>query len=140
MRPARSVLCLRSKADPALVADQPLETRERRLLASTFRDQRQHRRSGHRCGRLLGRPRGPELGDLLPGARERIGEYEQQVAGPTHVECRIDRLALVGDDRDALLRHAGAHQRLRENPWYLVTVTVAEVVIAPADVVVEAPR
>ena len=54
-----------------------------------------------------------ELRDLLPRARQRIGEDQQQVARLAHVQRGVDRFLLVGDDRDLL-----ASTRLRPSaPW-----------------------
>src|ERR1700758_5723147 len=44
----------------------------------------------------------PEMHDLLPGTRVVLAQQEKQVARPGHVERRLIRRLLVGDDLDLL--------------------------------------
>ena len=79
-----------------------------------------------------------ELGDLLPRAHQRVGEDEQQVALAAHAERGVDGFLLVRDDRDRVVRHAGRAQRRGLDARHLVRRPVAQAVVAPADVVIEA--
>ena len=91
-------------------------------------------RAIRRCRRAFG----AELDDLLPRARQRVGEDQQQVAGLAHAQRGVDRFLLVGDDRDRVRRHALGLQRARLDARHLVAVAPAQAVVAAADVVVEA--
>src|SRR6202007_397638 len=80
-----------------------------------------------------------ELDDLLPGADQRIGEDQQQIPGPSHLERRGDRCLLIRDDRDSLCGYPGGRECRGLYARDLFGLAVPQVVVAPADVMVEAP-
>ena len=68
------------------------------------------------------------------------GEDQHEVAGAAHAQRRVDRFLLVRDQRDRGLRDARGDERRRHDARHLVGRAVAQVVVAAADVVVEAAR
>ena len=119
-----------SRIRPSSESGARLRSAPRRPAAAARRARRRLRRRALR----------PEVDDLLPGAHQRVREDQQQVAGPAHAQRRVDRLLLVRDHRDRRLRHARGEQRRRHDARHFVGPAVAQVVVAPADVVVEAAR
>src|SRR5690349_21615473 len=97
---ARSVFGLRGNSHAALIADEALETELRSCRLTRLVPLGHKPRIGYEAGRGLGRRSGGtcrlELGDLLPGAHQRIGEYQQQIALLSHVQRRVDRFLLIG--------------------------------------------
>ena len=87
---SRSKTQRRARRAPRLPSPRTAASSERRL----------QRRRLDRAPPARGRVAlGLELDDLLPRARQRIGEHQQQVAGLAHAQRGVDRLLFVGDDR-----------------------------------------
>src|SRR6516165_7030470 len=138
---ASSVFGLGCEAHAALIADQALETEGERLartrtaVRSGLDDRRRRWREGLRCRST----RGLELDDLLPGAHQRVGENEQQVAGLSHLQCSVDCLLLIRNDRDRSARDPCLPESRRLDARHLIGLALTQVVVAPADVVIESP-
>src|SRR6516162_6643238 len=138
---ASSVFGLGCEAHAALIADEALEiegerlARPRTAVRSGLNDRRRRWRDGLQCRST----RGLELDDLLPGAHQRVGENEQQVAGLSHLQCSVDCLLLIRNDRDRSARDPCLLESRRLEAWDLIGLALAQVVVAAADVVIESP-